>query len=151
MSNGRYAFFKGAIVSLFETAIVCRTFYYLTLYIMKKLIPLLLIPLVLAGCSGGLSSDAAKEKVEGFINNTLMAGAPIQATVTGVSKENGLFKIVVDAGGQTVDSYLTADGALFFPQAMNIAEIEEQAAALGDLPPTGAPVPPVDGEAIEIK
>lgn len=113
---------------------------------MKKLIPLLLIPLVLAGCSGGISNDAAKEKVENFINDTLMAGAPIQATVTSVTKENGLFKIVVDAGGQTVDSYLTSDGSLFFPQAMNIAEIEAQAAAMGDLTP---PTPPVDVEGEE--
>jgi hypothetical protein len=106
---------------------------------MKKFTPLLLFPLLLAGCAGSLSNDAAKEKVESFINDTLMAGAPMQATVTDVAKENGLFKITVDAGGQTVDSYLTSDGKLFFPQAMDIAEIEEQAAAMKDLAPEVMP------------
>lgn len=100
---------------------------------MKKTIILGLMLIILAGCSltkgGGknvLGLEAAKAKAESFINNNLMAPGT-QATIKEATEEPGLYKFVIDLGnGQTLVSYLTRDGEKFFPQVMDIAEIEEQ-------------------------
>ena len=48
-----------------------------------------------------------------------------EVSIKEVTEENNLFKVVVNMpSGQEVVSYLTPDGEKFFPQAMDIAEIE---------------------------
>jgi len=66
-----------------------------------------------------------------FVKNTL---AQPNATVTSVSEENGLYKVALNLGTQTVTAYITKDGSTFFPQAMNIADTEKQAAAQKNAP-----------------
>lgn len=76
--------------------------------------------------SKSLSQEEAKTKVEKFIKDNLVApGTPVE--IKGVSEENGLYKIPVSVAGQEIVSYLTKDGKKFFPQGMDIAEIEKQA------------------------
>ncbi|PIR13130.1 hypothetical protein COV49_03210 [Candidatus Falkowbacteria bacterium CG11_big_fil_rev_8_21_14_0_20_39_10] len=73
-----------------------------------------------------LPVEEAKAKVEKFINNNLMQPGS-KATIKEVTEEGDLYKVVVSIGaGQDIDSYLTKDGRMFFPQAMNITEIESQ-------------------------
>lgn len=101
---------------------------------MKKIIMLsLLLVLTVAGCTlTGQSNavkpiglDAAKAKAVDFINKNLMQ-AGSEVSVKEASEEAGLYKIIVNmSSGQEVTSYLTLDGKTFFPQAMDIAEIEK--------------------------
>jgi hypothetical protein len=80
------------------------------------------VALTLTGCSSDLSSEEAKEVVENFVNTTLMQPGTT-ATVKEVTEENDMYKVVVLAGGQEITSYLTEDGKMFFPNAMNIEEM----------------------------
>ncbi len=69
-----------------------------------------------------ISVDTAKTKAEEFINKFLMQGGS-KATVKEVTTEYGLYKIKVDITSDVVESYLTKDGKLFFPQALNVDQI----------------------------
>ena len=112
---------------------------------MKKVIILsLLLAFIVAGCSltaqsGGkpIGLEAAKAKAVDFINKNLMQ-AGSEVTVKEAGEESGLYKIVVNmSSGQEVTSYLTLDGKTFFPQAMNIEEIEKKN-AVKEAPAAGA-------------
>jgi len=75
-----------------------------------------------------LTPEQANAKVEEFINNNLMQEGK-RATIKEVIDEGDLYKVVVDIGsGQDINSYLTKDGKKFFPQVMDIEEIEKQLA-----------------------
>lgn len=103
---------------------------------MKKIIILsLFFSFILTGCSliksknvqEILGFDEAKAKAEEFINNNLMQPGS-KATVKEITEEDGLYKLVINIGtGQDINSYLTKDGKTFFPQSMNIKEIEDSA------------------------
>ncbi|MFH1523174.1 MAG: hypothetical protein ABIE43_05160 [Patescibacteria group bacterium] len=101
---------------------------------MKKIIILsLLLVFITAGCSFPkikstddiIGPEEAKAKAEEFINANLMQPGT-KASIKDISEEGDLYKIVVDIGGQDVDSYLSKDGNKFFPQVFDIAEIEKQ-------------------------
>jgi hypothetical protein len=81
---------------------------------------------------GNMSPEMAKLKIENFVTTLVPAGT--KATVSNVTKSYGLYKATINIGaGQTVDSYVTKDGKLFFPQAL---EMNGAAAATTDT--TGA-------------
>jgi len=69
-----------------------------------------------------ISTDAAKTKAEEFINKFLMSSGS-KATIKDITTEYGLYKLKVDITSDVVDSYMTKDGRLFFPQALNIDEL----------------------------
>ncbi len=75
-----------------------------------------------------LSIEEAKTKAENFINNNLMLPGT-KATIKEISEEYGLYKLSIDLGsagvGELIDSYISQDGELFFPQSINIKEYEE--------------------------
>ncbi|MDD5291174.1 MAG: hypothetical protein PHZ04_03590 [Patescibacteria group bacterium] len=96
---------------------------------MKKLIIVLVILVALGGAGykifGGktagsiLSPEEAKAKAGEFINaNLVQAGTEVE--IKDIVEENGLYKIVVNVGGQDFDSYLTKDGTKFFPQVLDM-------------------------------
>lgn len=66
-----------------------------------------------------ISPDEAKTKVETFVNNFLMQPGS-KATVKEVTEEYGLYKLKIDITTDVVDSYVSRDGKLFFPQALDI-------------------------------
>jgi len=102
---------------------------------MKKIIIFcLLLAFIATGCSltktktsqDILAPEEAKAKAEEFINNNLMRQGT-KATVKEVIDEGTFYKMVVDVGSnQDVESYLSKDGKKFFPQVMDIAEMEKQ-------------------------
>ncbi|MDD4333487.1 MAG: hypothetical protein PHT51_05260 [Patescibacteria group bacterium] len=103
---------------------------------MKKIIiATLLFSLVLTGCSLKgktaaqiLKPEEAKAKAEKFITDNLVQ-AGTKVTVKEITEENDLYKLKVDIGsGQDIESYITKDGQNFFPQVINIAELEKQVA-----------------------
>ncbi|MEI6529233.1 MAG: hypothetical protein WCN88_02390 [Candidatus Falkowbacteria bacterium] len=69
-----------------------------------------------------ISTDLAKKTAEDFINNFLMQSGS-KATIKNITTEYGLYKLSVDITSDVVDSYMTKDGKLFFPQALNVAEV----------------------------
>lgn len=72
-----------------------------------------------------LSVEEASAKAEEFINNFLMQGGSA-AKVKEVVTEYGMYKLSIDITSDVVESYLTKDGRLFFPQALNIDEISAE-------------------------
>ncbi len=72
-----------------------------------------------------LGMEEAKVKAESFINESLMMPGT-KAHVTEITKEYGLYKIKVDVGSEEIiESYISQDGELFFPQSINIKEYED--------------------------
>jgi len=74
-----------------------------------------------------LTPDQARAKAEEFINNNLVQKGS-KATIKEVKEEKGLYKVAVTLGSQEIVSYITKDGTKFFPQVMDVAETEKQAA-----------------------
>ncbi|HPT08277.1 MAG TPA: thioredoxin domain-containing protein [bacterium] len=74
-----------------------------------------------------LNINDAKVMAEEFINNNLMLPGT-KATIKEITKEYGLYKLSIDLGdagtGELIDSYISQDGELFFPQSINIQEYE---------------------------
>jgi hypothetical protein len=102
---------------------------------------------------GTLKPDAVKTVLENYINANLMAPGAT-AKIESVTKENGLYKVMVNIGSdQKVESYATLDGKLFFPQAMKTGESTE-AAAGGDkaanTPATPENLPKTDKPVVEL-
>src|SRR6056297_1732371 len=92
---------------------------------------------VLSGCSlagqegekdvvkNALSLDSAKAEAEEFINSNLIdPSSGSEAKVTKVEEKDGLYKMSVQVGSQSIDSYMTKDGKTFFPQALDMEEQE---------------------------
>ena len=69
-----------------------------------------------------LSAPAAQAKAEKFINDFLMQSGT-KATIKSVTQEYGLYKMTIDIVSGQVESYVTKDGKLFFPQALDMDKI----------------------------
>jgi len=93
-----------------------------------------------------LSADEAKTKAEQFINDFLMQSGN-KATIQEVTTEYGLFKLKIDIVTQVVESYLSKDGKLFFPQALNVDEL----AATKNGDNTEAPAGEVQAGTVSVK
>lgn len=96
--------------------------------------------IVLGGVSlyqnrNNIRPEMARLKTETFINNNLMQ-AGTKATISEITKAYGLYKVKVNIGAdQKVDSYVTRDGKLFFPQGL---AMDDAAAAPTASTPTAA-------------
>ena len=130
---------------------------------MPKIVAVVLLVVALGGFAyyklvwskHNLTQAQAKTKVEDFINNNLMQGGA-KANITSVTKENGMYKVMVELGEgaqkQTITSYLSVDGTKFFPSVMDIAETEKQLVDQKNSQPT-APVveiPKADKPTVEL-
>ena len=70
-----------------------------------------------------------KTMAEDFINENLLQPG-ITASIGEVSEESGLYKMPLSLpDGTKVDSYITKDGIIFFPEGINIPEVLEKIAA----------------------
>jgi hypothetical protein len=101
----------------------------------------LLFAVTLSACGTNnvkeISEEEAKTIAEDFINEYLMMDET-QAVATNDGEEYGLYKMSIDIGyEEAVESYISKDGTLFFPQALNIEEIKREgdAALDGETPP----------------
>jgi hypothetical protein len=101
-----------------------------------------------------LTQKQAKTKVEDFINKNLMQGGA-KANITSVTKENGMYKVMVEIGEgaqkQTITSYLSVDGTKFFPSVMDIVETEKQMASQAQAQAKpAAEIPKTDKPTVEL-
>lgn len=69
-----------------------------------------------------LGEAEAITRAESFINDYLMQSGT-KATIKDVTEEYDLYKLEIDIVSDVVESYISKDGKLFFPQAMNIEEV----------------------------
>jgi len=92
-----------------------------------------------------ITINEAQEKVLDFVHNNLVQEG-VEVQVVEASEDRGLYKIVLSVQEQEITSYVTKDGADFFPTSMNINEINEEseaaaaASAPKDIPKEDKPV-----------
>ncbi len=78
--------------------------------------------------SGGLSPEQAKNRAEQFINEVLLQPG-VSAELGEVTKENGLYTIPITLpDGTNFNTYLSANGQIFFPEGLNVDEVTQQVA-----------------------
>lgn len=75
-----------------------------------------------------LPSQEVAERTMNFINENILRGQ-VTASLVEISEENGLYKIKFAIEGQEIESYATTDGKLFFPEGIDLSEV--QPAAVG--------------------
>jgi hypothetical protein len=68
-----------------------------------------------------LSLSEAEQKALRYVNGNLLQ-APFTAELVDSEDMNTLYRIKLSVAGQSVDSYLTKDGNLFFPQGFDTTE-----------------------------
>lgn len=68
-----------------------------------------------------VSLQEAEQKVLQYVNTQLLQ-PPFQAEVQSSEELNTLYRVTLAVAGQEVDSYVTKDGKLFFPQGLNMDE-----------------------------
>ncbi|KPJ56942.1 hypothetical protein AMJ49_03450 [Parcubacteria bacterium DG_74_2] len=66
-----------------------------------------------------LSSQEAANKALDFINQNILSGQAT-ASLVDVVEENGLYKMKTKIGEEELDLYVSQDGKLLFPQAINL-------------------------------
>ena len=71
-----------------------------------------------------LSVEESELKVMDFINNIMLQGQ-MTASFSSISEEYGLYKVDILLEGRPYSSYMTKDGKMFFPEAVNIDELTE--------------------------
>ncbi len=71
------------------------------------------------GAATDVSLQDAEAKAVNFVNTNLLQ-APFTAKVTSSDDVGSLYLVTLDVAGQSVDSYLTKDGKLFFPQGFDV-------------------------------
>jgi len=75
------------------------------------------------GDVGMMTSDEAADKAVNFIESNLLSeGQTI--TLKGVEEDNQLYVVRLEVGGQEFKSYITKDGKLLFPSAVDMEEVE---------------------------
>lgn len=95
--------------------------------------------------ASGLSLQEAEATTIKYVNTYLLR-PPFTAESLGVEAVEDLFKVTLSVAGETVDSYLTRDGKLFFPQGFAVAELPAELAAAES---TGEEASVVEDTAVE--
>ena len=107
--------------------------------------------LVYAKLKNPITLDQAKIKAESFINKNLMQPGT-KIAIKGAEDKNGLYKIAVNNGSATdIDTYISKDGKIFFPQAIDIEKMEsDKKAAQANPAATPAPLVKNDKPSVEV-
>ncbi|MFH1375473.1 MAG: hypothetical protein ABIH35_02265 [Patescibacteria group bacterium] len=88
----------------------------------KKLLISLAALVLLTGCLGSLSQTEAEAAAANFINSVLLSDTDVEAEILDIQKEAGLWRLQVQLQDREVTSFLSRDGSVFFPQAMDVLE-----------------------------
>lgn len=81
---------------------------------------ILLIILYIKPFSGGISEGEAKTKALTMVNTLLMGRAVVG--IDSITESNDLYKLAININGEVTESYMTKDGSLLFPSAINLDE-----------------------------
>jgi thiol-disulfide isomerase/thioredoxin len=75
------------------------------------------------------------EKAINYINENILKGNGT-ASLVNVGEENGYYKIKFSLQGNEMDSYVTKDGKLFFPEVINLDQVQPVAEATKEVATT---------------
>lgn len=78
-------------------------------------------PSWLSGKSGANTQQAAEKAVD-YINKNILLSQGLTATLVSSTEENGVIKFRLKVGQSEYDSYLTKDGKLLFPNAIDLTQ-----------------------------
>jgi len=85
--------------------------------------------------SGGISGEEAGERTMSFINENILRGQAV-ASLIETTEENGIYKVVFEVEGQEAEWRISKDGAMIFPQAIDLTEtqdpVEEEGVTIGN-------------------
>lgn len=96
-----------------------------------------------------LTQDQAKAKVTDFITkNLVQEGTKVE--VKSITEENGLYKLSLSVAGQDINSYMTKDGKIFFPEAMPMDVTANNDTNNSDQNNTSAEAPKSDKPDVEL-
>lgn len=70
---------------------------------------------------GSVSKEEASQKTLDFINKNLLQGQAV-ATVKEVKDEGSIYSMKLSVNGQEINTYVSKDGKLFFPQAIDVTQ-----------------------------
>ena len=71
--------------------------------------------------ANSISKTEAKNKVQAYVDR-ILAGRAV-AEIGNIDEKNGLYSVQLTLQGQNVESYITKDGELFFPAAVELDKI----------------------------
>lgn len=86
-----------------------------------------------------ISMSAAEEKVLNYVNTNLLT-PPFVAEVKDKKEVGNMYKFTLSVAGQTVESYVTVDGKLFFPRGFELNESSSKPKEETGVKNTTAPV-----------
>jgi plastocyanin len=69
-----------------------------------------------------ISIEKAEERVLDYVNNYVLR-EPFVAVVVDKSQSRNLYKFVLEIADQRIDSFITKDGRLFFPEGVDISSL----------------------------
>lgn len=119
----------------------------------KTLAIALIILLAVSIYTGGFSSlkgeskEKITEKTLAFVNNQLLQGQTA-AKLNSIAEKEGLYNLKLDIAGREIDTYVTKNGKLLFPQAVDMEAVpnpsstpsdDQTAPAAPDLPKSDQP------------
>lgn len=100
--------------------------------------------------AGELSIEEARVQTEEFINTYLMTPGTT-ATIEEIEEIYGLYKIQVDISTDIVESFVTKDGKVFFPQAFYVEEMQaESNGSDQSAPPVSVDIPKTSKPSVEL-
>ena len=80
--------------------------------------------IVASSTSESISMNEAESLAINYVNSNLLQ-APFTAELESSSDEGDLYRLTITVAGQSVDSYMTKDGRIFFPQGFDTSEVIE--------------------------
>ena len=112
---------------------------------------ILVVTLISSFTSGPdtISKEEAGVNMVQFVNTNLLQGQAV-AKLESVTEEGGLYNVKLTISGQEVDSYVTKDGEIFFPQGIKVNEYGNEAASSDAQQQAPADVPKSDKPVVEL-
>ena len=74
--------------------------------------------------AGFLSAQDAAQKSIDFINQNILSGQNVTASLVDITESNGLYKMKLKIGEEEIETYLSVDGQLLFPQVVSLVTEE---------------------------
>ena len=119
--------------------------------VVSAILAVLLIVVLYVGffSNNGVSKENAADKTLNFVNTNLLQGQAT-ATLVDVQEEGELYNVKLSVNGQLVDGYVTKDGELFFPQAIDMSATADLAAAADEPAPAAQELPKTAKPKVEL-
>lgn len=88
--------------------------------------------------------DSVTQETLEFVNTQLLPGQTA-AEITEVATEQGLYRMTININGRALETYVTKDGKVFFPQGIKVDEFaalsnSDASVAAADVPKTDKPL-----------